>query len=977
MGQSEEQVGLEVTAKSETSNADAHFADVADAADDLEDLSVKYDSTPEKNEENEKNEPEDEEGKVSDITSVESGEDSPPRLKYTRLTKLPPRFFDKDPVSACIFNEKVFIFASHSGLIHLCRPDFKPIRTFKGHMTSILSVDTDGTYFASGSMDGTVLIGSIEDETDITRFDFKRPIYSVALHRSYKSTKAFLSGGTGGKLVYSMRSWLGQRQDTVLGEGNGPITMIKAVDDIVFWSNDAGLHVTQLNTQKSLIDVTLPPDFPRAEMYWPRFHLIDSTRVLIGWVNHIWLFIIQNPHSMHNATSKILSSAASSFISGGMEEKQVEIERHAILDDDMLISGISEFNDNLLILNYIAPEPTKDPKTGRKVLSSHPPELIIINRVTLEEESVDVVALNSYSGLGFNDYHLHQYISPSKEARWYLISANDGVVVQEFGLQDKLAWYKAKGWYLEAWSMSAQWLDKTDRLNIAMKQVNKFVSHDQWREAAEFMGNALKTEVELDTKEYCGHVSEEWNNWLQNFVDAGHLEVISDQLPSEAMNVTDSGISSKYYNLSLNHFLDSGDYATVSELILKWDHKLFDLDDITYRIGEKLKEYDDAGPIDDDDNSSDALRQLRRLYVDLCVEQDRPEICIDHLIRLEDPDLLQFLDEHHLIGQNLEKLPTIMRISGEKRDMTCKDIEKLRKELAVNISILVENSHELLPADIIKVMDDAGMDYISYLYLERLSKVESLLVECLEDEMVELYASYNKAMLSGFLNKHKNYSIEKAIAVCERMHCIPELAFLLSKVGENKKALTLIIDELDNPQMAIQFTESVNDKDLWDYLLDYSMDRPDFVRALMENAGDTIDPLPVVNRIPEGVEIKGLKEALVNITRNMELDDSIYKLILQIIWKEVVDASHEYRGLRLEGYSHEPLNNRIRASMETLIKIPLNSNAKASLVTERELLGENYVWKGESKAPTEKIKHVSYIKGWLMRRKNEGKSFGV
>lgn len=122
-----------------------------------------------------------EEVEVEAEAEEEEEDEEPPTLKYTRLNKLPANFFVKDPVSTCTFHETVFIFATHSGIIHICKPNFEAIRTFKAHRASVLSVFTDGTYFATASMDGTVVIGSILDEKDIVAYDFQRPVHAVVL----------------------------------------------------------------------------------------------------------------------------------------------------------------------------------------------------------------------------------------------------------------------------------------------------------------------------------------------------------------------------------------------------------------------------------------------------------------------------------------------------------------------------------------------------------------------------------------------------------------------------------------------------------------------------------------------------------------------------------------------------------------------------------------------------------------------------
>jgi len=45
-------------------------------------------------------------------------------------------------------------------------------------------------------------------------------------------------------------------------------------------------------------------------------------------------------------------------------------------------------------------------------------------------------------------------------------------------------------------------------------------------------------------------------------------------------------------------------------------------------------------------------------------------------------------------------------------------------------------------------------------------------------------------------------------------------------MGDNKRALTLIIDNLENVEMAIDFVRSVGDEDLWNDLVDQAKAKP-------------------------------------------------------------------------------------------------------------------------------------------------------
>jgi len=52
------------------------------------------------------------------------------------------------------------------------------------------------------------------------------------------------------------------------------------------------------------------------------------------------------------------------------------------------------------------------------------------------------------------------------------------------------------------------------------------------------------------------------------------------------------------------------------------------------------------------------------------------------------------------------------------------------------------------------------------------------------------------------------------------------MVFLLGRMGNNKKALTVIIERLGDVHRAIEFAKEQSDDDLWEDLLKYSETRP-------------------------------------------------------------------------------------------------------------------------------------------------------
>ena len=74
---------------------------------------------------------------------------------------------------------------------------------------------------------------------------------------------------------------------------------------------------------------------------------------------------------------------------------------------------------------------------------------------------------------------------------------------------------------------------------------------------------------------------------------------------------------------------------------------------------------------------------------------------------------------------------------------------------------------------------------------------------------------------------------------------------------------------------AIDFAKEQNDHDLWEDLLKYSETRPAFIRGLLENVGPEIDPIRLIRRIKNGLQIPGLKPALIKILQDFNIQISL------------------------------------------------------------------------------------------------------
>ena len=104
-------------------------------------------------------------------------------------------------------------------------------------------------------------------------------------------------------------------------------------------------------------------------------------------------------------------------------------------------------------------------------------------------------------------------------------------------------------------------------------------------------------------------------------------------------------------------------------------------------------------------------------------------------------------------------------------------------------------------------------------------------------------------------------------------------------MGDNKRALALIIEKLENVEMAVDFVRGIGDEDLWNDLIEQAKAKPGtqatftfltlaFIKGLLEHAGSILDPIRLVKSIPPGMKIEGLKESLIKIFFDHEIQVS-------------------------------------------------------------------------------------------------------
>lgn len=99
---------------------------------------------------------------------------------------------------------------------------------------------------------------------------------------------------------------------------------------------------------------------------------------------------------------------------------------------------------------------------------------------------------------------------------------------------------------------------------------------------------------------------------------------------------------------------------------------------------------------------------------------------------------------------------------------------------------------------------------------------------------VVLYAEYERSKLLKFLQNSQYIILAQAQKELQERNLIPEIVYILERMGQIKKALQLVLHRCQSSyseiairdvNQAIDFCKKHNDKDLWEDLIQFSLNK--------------------------------------------------------------------------------------------------------------------------------------------------------
>ncbi|CAK7566467.1 MAG: Vacuolar protein sorting-associated protein 41 [Sporothrix epigloea] len=448
-----------------------------------------------------------------------------------------------------------------------------------------------------------------------------------------------------------------------------------------------------------------------------------------------------------------------------------------------------------------------------------------------------------------------------------------------------------------------------EKRRIGELWVKAVVDTGDWVRAGQVAGKVLRS-------------ADAWEKWLWTFAGADQLDTITNYIPTEPL---EPPIPRTIYEIVLGHYLKQ-DKPRFRELLDRWPTELFDITTIVTALENQLNFRDVREDSVEDGERGRNWRIVVEALAKLHESDGRYREALKYYIRLQDADsTFRLIRENHLADAVADDIPRFMGLRVPEDRASQMSPAELEEATAEAVTLLVDEAQHGLVQPAVVVEQLKAQDLKLYLFFflrgmwqgngvcehqdaishDRLAQESRAQLDGFADLAVQLFAQFDRPLLMEFLKASTSYSFEKAVAACERARYIDELVYIYSKTGQVKRALYLIIDRLGDVSQAIAFAKEQDDRDLWEDLLNYSMDKPRFIRGLLEEVGTAIDPITMVRRIPEGLEIEGLRGGLQHIMKEYEIQHSISLGVARVLRTEVVTAQSTLRNGQRRGIKFE------------------------------------------------------------------------
>ena len=394
----------------------------------------------------------------------------------------------------------------------------------------------------------------------------------------------------------------------------------------------------------------------------------------------------------------------------------------------------------------------------------------------------------------------------------------------------------------------------------------------QYAEAAALCPRILSTDADA------------WERWVYTFGQAAQLPLLAPYLPTHTPL-----LSSSAYDLTLTAcLLSPAGHELLRELVERWPAGCYDAAALLDKVTPRLRRFSSTSP--------EAPPVLRRVAAALHAQLNHHDEVVPLLLGLKSHTVFDYIKQHGLAALAATRAAELMELNEVR-----------------TTSMLIEAADEAPPEVVVaslqlmRMNDDVGgggnntnnaqqqqntWSLRLYHYVDWLWQSDATAAAPFAELHVELCAAHDPDRLLHLLTTSVAYPLDSALRVCEAHNLVKESVFVLGRMGATDAALRLIVGHLRDVEGAVAFVQESRDDEMWDLLISLTLGDAALAGALLDHAGGGVDPLKLVEAIPEEMRIEGLRDRLVRVVGEFRAALSLQSgcnAVLRADWLELGD----------------------------------------------------------------------------------------
>ncbi|KAL5715636.1 Vacuolar protein sorting-associated protein 41 [Ranunculus cassubicifolius] len=515
------------------------------------------------------------------------------------------------------------------------------------------------------------------------------------------------------------------------------------------------------------------------------------------------------------------------------------IQMHAAVSSTQQVDVVASFQTSYSISGIA---PYGDALVG----TAQRPEVRIVTWKN-EELAMDALPVHGFEHYKAKDYCLAHAPFSAMFVKEYIMT------LVHRDAEDHISWLLQHGWHEKALAAVEAGQGRTELLDeVGSRYLDHMILERKYAEAASLCPKLLRGSASA------------WERWVFSYAQLRQLPVLVPYIPVDNPRLRDTAYEVALVALARNSSYHKDLLATVKS----WPSVIYSVLPVISAIEPQL-------------NTSTMTNTLKEALAELYIINGEYEKSLSLYADLMKPELFEFIEKYNLHDAILDKVVQLMTLDSKRA-----------------VPLLIQYRDLISPSEVVSQLSSATnkSDTRSFLYLY----LHSLFVtnpddgKEFHDMQVELYADFDAKMLLPFLRSSQHYRLEKAYEVCVQRDLLREQVFILGRMGNAKQALAVIINKLGDIEEAIEFVSSQHDDDLWEELIQQCLNKPEMVGVLLEHTVGNLDPLYIVNLVPNGLVIPRLRDRLVKIITDYRTETSLRNGCNDILKTDVVNLLVKY-----------------------------------------------------------------------------------